>query len=78
MKTQYKAVIVDEESKNLCSQILGIDAARFPTLVLDKPHWLVYDSLFSTGYAALLPHAVYKERFTSVENRGDYHIVERI
>lgn len=74
--TTYKAIIPDPSNRKECAELLGVD--DMPDLVCDEWYWLVYDSSVSNGYKTLLPHAVFRDRFTVIEHRGDYYLVERI
>ena len=76
MNTTYKAMIPDPENRQEVAEILDVDYV--PDRVCEEWHWVIWDSSMSNGYKALLPNVVFRDRFTVVEHRGDYYLVERI
>ena len=74
--TTYKAMIADPENRKQCAEILGVP--DIPERACEEWHWVIWDSSFSNGYKALLPHVVFKDKFTVIEHRGDYYLIERI
>jgi hypothetical protein len=75
--TTYKAMIPDPENRKECAEILGVK--DISERACEEWHWVVWDpSMSIMGYKALLPHVVFRDRFTVVEHRGDYYLVERI
>jgi len=75
MNTQYHAMLITEENLHKALDLLGQD--EFPQRWIERPNYLLWVYGHSTT-AWVLPHAVFYDRYTVVDQRDENYIVERL
>jgi hypothetical protein len=70
-----KAIVVDPDNVERCKELLHV--AHIPQRALDEPTWIVWGNELWPE-VRLLPHAIFRDKYTIVGHDEEYMIAERI
>lgn len=70
-----KAIVVDPENLYRCRELLNVH--NIPQRAIEEPTWIVWGNE-EWPEVRLLPHAIFRDRYTVVNHQDDYMVVEKI